>query len=391
MKNWVKLLTMAIVGAVFLIGVAGAQEIKENGTETLFTASSGELAFDWDKDSQYDLSFPEPSVQDTPIIIPTDTLVGTLYEFVIPNFYDPLLEKTVEITINGANSGASGLELAMVLDVFGSDSLFGVSSPALPAYGVFSHATIEPTIVNEVWEMLPNPDFEIVKIWVPTEFELVSIKIVTQSFGQPPNLPPEAICQDVTVSTEPGLCTADASIDAGSSDPDGDPITLVQDPYGPYDLGDTDVTLTVTDDMGASDTCKATVTVVDQEAPVISSVTASPDRLWPPNHNMVPVVLAVDATDNCDLVCQIESVASNEPVNGLGDGDTAPDWEITDDLTVDLRAERSGTGSGRIYTITVVCTDESGNSSTDTTEVTVPHDNGNRRTITRSRGRSGRR
>ena len=205
------------------------------------------------------------------------------------------------------------------------------------------------------------------------------------------NPPPVAICQDVTVSTEPGLCTADASIDAGSFDPDGDPITLVQHPLEPYDLGDTKVTLTVTDDKGAFDTCEATVTVVDEEAPVISSVTASPDRLWPPNHKMIPVVLAVDATDNCELVCQIESVASNEPVNGLGDGDTSPDWVITDDLTVNLRAERSGAGSRRIYTITVECKDESGNSSTDTTEVTVPHDNGNRRIITRSRGRSGRR
>lgn len=188
------------------------------------------------------------------------------------------------------------------------------------------------------------------------------------------NQPPEAICQDVTVSTESGLCTADASVDDGSFDPDGDEITLEQTPPGPYDLGDTDVTLTVTDDNGATDTCDAIVTVEDQEAPVITSVTANPNNLWPPNHKMVPVVLAVDATDNCDSVCQIISVASNEPVNGLGDGNTAPDWVITGDLTVKLRAERSGTGSGRIYAITVECADSSGNSSTDTTTVTVPHD-----------------
>ena len=61
-----------------------------------------------------------------------------------------------------------------------------------------------------------------------------------------PNQPPEAICQDVTLSTEPGLCSADASVDDGSFDPDGDEITFEQTPPGPYDLGDTDVTLTVT-------------------------------------------------------------------------------------------------------------------------------------------------
>lgn len=190
------------------------------------------------------------------------------------------------------------------------------------------------------------------------------------------NQPPEAICQDVTVSTEPGLCTADASVDDGSFDPDGDPITLEQTPPGPYDLGDTDVTLTVTDDNGATDTCDAIVTVEDQEAPVITSVTANPNKLWPPNHKMVPVVLTVDATDNCDSVCQIVLVESNEPVNGLSDGNTAPDWVITGDLTVKLRAERSGKGNGRIYTITVECTDQSGNNSTDTATVTVPHDKG---------------
>ena len=88
--------------------------------------------------------------------------------------------------------------------------------------------------------------------------------------------------------------------------------------------------------------------------------------------------VAVDTADNCDPepFCQIISVASNEPVKGLGDSDTAPDWVITGDLTVKLRAERSGKGSGRIYTITVECADSSGNSSADTAKVTVPHDKG---------------
>ena len=96
---------------------------------------------------------------------------------------------------------------------------------------------------------------------------------------------------------------------------------------------------------------------------------------------MVPVVVAIDATDNCDSepICQIISVASNEPVNGLEDGNTAPDWVFSGNLTVKLRAESFGTGSGRIYTITVECADSSGNSSTDTATVTVPHDKGGKK------------
>ena len=54
---------------------------------------------------------------------------------------------------------------------------------------------------------------------------------------------------------------------------------------------------------------------------------------------------------------------------------TEVDWLITGDLTLELRAERSGRSKeGRVYTITVQCADASGNSSTAEVTVTVPHD-----------------
>ena len=193
------------------------------------------------------------------------------------------------------------------------------------------------------------------------------------------NQPPVALCQDVTVNTDPGVCTAtSASVDNGSFDPDGDPITLEQIPPGPYGLGITNVTLVVTDDSGASDSCTAVVTVVDTTPPSIASTTAIPNVLWPPNHKMVPVKVAVSVSDICDATptCNITSVSSNEPVNGRGDGNTAPDWEITGSLTVKLRTKRAGPSSGRLYTIAVACTDDSGNSSTATVGVTVPHNKG---------------
>jgi hypothetical protein len=88
------------------------------------------------------------------------------------------------------------------------------------------------------------------------------------------------------------------------------------------------------------------------------------------HHRMVPVVAAGSAIDAVNLVVptRIVSITSNEPV----DGDTGPDWEITGPASVNLRAERSGTGSGRIYTITLEARDRSGNVSTKTVTVIVP-------------------
>jgi hypothetical protein len=167
-------------------------------------------------------------------------------------------------------------------------------------------------------------------------------------------------------------------VDNGSADRYGDPIELVQNLTGPFVLGSTVVTLTGTDSRDAVSSCEATVTVVDTTPPSISSVTASPDVLWPANHKMVPVAVALTVTDACDVNvadgCRIVSVTSNEPINGPGDGNTDPDYQITGDLTLNLRAERSGMGNGRTYTIGVACADASGNSSTQAIAVTVPHD-----------------
>jgi hypothetical protein len=77
------------------------------------------------------------------------------------------------------------------------------------------------------------------------------------------NAPPVASCLDVTVSADAN-CQANANVDNGSYDPDGDvPLTISQSPPGPYSVGITAVTLTVDDGNCGSDQCTATVTVAD--------------------------------------------------------------------------------------------------------------------------------
>jgi hypothetical protein len=108
---------------------------------------------------------------------------------------------------------------------------------------------------------------------------------------------------------------------------------------------------------------------------VISAVSVDNPTLWPPNHNMVDVAVTYDVADNCDRAAAVScalGVVSSEPVDGLGDGDTAPDWKILDSHHVRLRPERAGSGTGRIYTISVTCGDSRGHSSTRAMDVVVP-------------------
>lgn len=137
------------------------------------------------------------------------------------------------------------------------------------------------------------------------------------------------------------------------------------------------VSYTVADASGNTSTLQRTVVVADDAPPVITAASASPNKLWPPNHKMVPVTVSAAATSACggSTSCSVVSVTSNEPINGLGDGDQSPDWQISGGMSVLLRAERSGTGTGRVYTITVRCVNAAGKSSEKKVTVTVPHDN----------------
>ena len=272
------------------------------------------------------------------------------------------------------------------------------------------------------------------------------------------NHPPVANCKNVTVylNANGQASIVSSDVDNGSSDEDGDQLTysLSKSSFTCSDPGSNNITLTVTDIYGASATCTAVVTVIDNTVPVITcspnitvscaadiaaanntSITvtdncpvtithegdvitnqtcvnkftltrtykatdasgnsaicqqvitvnddvspqitgfsASQIALWPPNHTMRDITLNYTVSDNCvsDPIVTV-TISSNEPVNGTGDGDTAPDWEIIDDHHVKLRAERSANGDGRIYTITVTVDDGCNPPVSQSKQVMVAH------------------
>jgi hypothetical protein len=183
---------------------------------------------------------------------------------------------------------------------------------------------------------------------------------------------PAGTAVDIGVATASDIC--DESIVVQNDAPD--PTIFL--------LGTTDVTWTATDSSGNSSTATQTVTVVDTTPPTLE-LSVTPDVLWPPNHKMVPIMVTAEAIDVCDSepIVELFEITMNEGDETIsfdeifdstvGDGHTVGDIQVGSNGEVSLRAERSGKGDGRIYTITYIATDGSGNSTTASATVTVPH------------------
>ena len=122
-----------------------------------------------------------------------------------------------------------------------------------------------------------------------------------------------------------------------------------------------------------------TVDVQDTTPPVVY-VTVDPANSWPPNHSLVNVHATVEVEDCSPVTIVLESVTSNEPDDGIGDGSHEPDVVgadlETEDYDFQVRSERSGTGEGRIYTVVYRVTDAGGLESWASATVQVPHDQG---------------
>jgi hypothetical protein len=111
--------------------------------------------------------------------------------------------------------------------------------------------------------------------------------------------------------------------------------------------------------------CSFTVTVTDNESPILTPIKLSPKRIWPANGKMKEVALHYTFTDNApETTCNV-TVASNDEKNGVGN------YEIVNAHLVRLKASRLPNGQPRTYSITVTCTDASGNISRRTTGIMV--------------------
>lgn len=142
------------------------------------------------------------------------------------------------------------------------------------------------------------------------------------------------------------------------------------------------VELTVVDLRGNSSTCSQALEIVDDVAPLIAPIAKEPVSLWSPNHRMSCLPRATWApviSDGCDPepTWRLVACTSNEPEDGLGDGHFEPDCTISaDGEEACMRAERSGTGEGRLLTLWGIARDACGNESEPSPvgEVVISHD-----------------
>lgn len=206
--------------------------------------------------------------------------------------------------------------------------------------------------------------------------------------------------------------TAPDDIVAECTSPDGTPVdpgepsvsdicdadpAVENDAPDTFPLGSTLVTWTATDGSGNAASDDHNVLVEDTTAPEAAGpLTVSPDFIWPPNHRLIDIdvgeIIFEDACDTDPVVyCSVES---NEAPNVDGDGDTPFDIVFNGEpiytqgtgvvdigatggngsFDLRVRAERSGKGDGRVYTVSCHAEDAEGNiGESTTTTIHVPH------------------
>jgi hypothetical protein len=213
------------------------------------------------------------------------------------------------------------------------------------------------------------------------------------------NDPPVAV-NDVMPPMLDGTPAVQFNVFANDTDGDGDALSLVSfTPLTPSvgtlaSLGNgvfrftpplsvgavavtTTFTYTVGDGAGATSTGTVSITVQPgNRLPVCTA--ASGGEIWPPNHKKfeAATIKGVTDPDGQPVTIQITQIMQDEPTDTTGDGAFSPDASGVGTATASLRAERMGSGNGRVYRISFKATDTLGGSCTGTVDYTVPHDRG---------------
>jgi hypothetical protein len=111
--------------------------------------------------------------------------------------------------------------------------------------------------------------------------------------------------------------------------------------------------------------CSFTITITDNEPPVLTALVLSPTRLWPATNQMKEVAVHYSVTDNAEEAACKLTISCNDPQA------SGQDWQIVNPHLLWLKAKRKANGQARIYILTVACTDAAGNTTKRSTAIAV--------------------
>ena len=116
---------------------------------------------------------------------------------------------------------------------------------------------------------------------------------------------------------------------------------------------------------------------LDTTPPVISGLSTLGCDLWPPNHKLVRAAVVQAADEGSGMASFTVTGTSSEPSSA--DADIVITGTGLEPRLVWLRAEKQGSGGGRVYNLTATATDLAGNSASSRVTCVVPHDKGRSR------------
>lgn len=293
------------------------------------------------------------------------------------------------------DSATTAVDTPVVIEVLENDT--DAEGNLDPASVVISVAPVSGTLSDlggGVFEYTPNAGFLGIDTFIYTVCDTLGLcDSATVTINVVENTAPQAV-DDLAAADEDTPVVIDVVANDVDAENNLDPssVTVTDAPANGTAVSNGDGTVTYTpgenfsgtdsftyevcDTGGLCDSATVTIEVTPvNDAPDCASAFASPASIWPPNHQMVSIsVLGVTDADADEISIMITGITSSEADNAGGDGNTSGDTAGVGTNTAQVRAERAGGGSGRVYVISFTADDGQGGICDGTVMVSAPHD-----------------